>query len=251
MTRVRCDEARHAAVARIDTLPMMAAFVVFGPLGGWLSDRYGARVLATCGILVAALASYLLMTLSADFVLGQFAFYLFLMSAGMGLFSAPNTSQIMSSLPAEHRGSGSGMRATVLYAGMAASQAVFFTVMISSLSQSLGPQLRSGMLASGASDSAASVLGHRPPGGAIFAAILGLRSDHPSRTTGRTGGNAFNRGREIQRPSLLRIPPCTAFLARCSCGAPGLYGEVHFGWRRVLASRIHAGSWREAAPRRG
>jgi MFS family permease len=159
--------------AGIDTMPMMAGFVIFGPLGGWLSDRYGARILATGGILVAAVASYLLMTLPADFALAQFAAYLFLMGAGMGLFSAPNTSQIMSSLPAEHRGSGSGMRATVLNAGMTASQAVFFTVMISTLSQSLGPQLEAGMLASGASASAAALLGHIPAGGAIFAAMLG------------------------------------------------------------------------------
>jgi MFS family permease len=159
--------------AGIDTMPMMGGFVIFGPLGGFLSDRYGARALATGGILVAGLAAALLMTLPADFAIGQFAAYLFLMGAGMGLFSAPNTSQIMSSLPAEHRGSGSGMRATVLNAGMASSQAVFFTVMISSLSQSLGPQLRSGMLAAGASDAAASVLERIPAGGAIFAAMLG------------------------------------------------------------------------------
>lgn len=95
------DTPLHAG---IDTMPLMLGFVVCGPLGGWLSDRYGSRVLATGGILVAGVAAALLMTLPADFNLGLFAAYLALMGAGMGFFSAPNTSQIMGAVPAEQRG---------------------------------------------------------------------------------------------------------------------------------------------------
>ena len=84
------------------------------------------------------------MTLPANFNLGLFAAYLALMGAGMGFFSAPNTSQIMGSVPVEHRGSASGMRAMVLNAGMTASQAIFFTIVIASLSHNLGPTLQSG-----------------------------------------------------------------------------------------------------------
>jgi len=159
--------------AGIYTMPMMAGFVLFGPLGGWLSDRYGARWLATGGILVGAVAAALLMTLPANFSAGQFDGYLLLMGAGMGLFSAPNTAQIMSSLPAEHRGSGSGMRATILNAGMAASQAVFFTTMITSLSRNLGTQLQSGVTAAGAPATVAALIAKMPPGAAVFAAMLG------------------------------------------------------------------------------
>ena len=109
------DTPLHAG---IDTMPLMLGFVVCGPLGGWLSDRYGSRVLATSGILIAGLAAALLMTLPANFNLGLFAAYLALMGAGMGFFSAPNTSQIMGAVPEAHRGSASGMRAMVLNAGM-------------------------------------------------------------------------------------------------------------------------------------
>ena len=77
--------------AGIDTMPLMLGFVVCGPLGGWLSDRYGSRVLATGGILIVGLAAALMTTLPADFNLGLFAAYLALMGAGMGFFSAPNT----------------------------------------------------------------------------------------------------------------------------------------------------------------
>src|ERR1700686_4770839 len=135
------DTPLHAG---IDTMPLMLGFVVCGPIGGWLSDRYGSRILATGGILVTGLAAALMMTLPANFNLALFAGYLALMGAGMGLFSAPNTSQIMSSVPAAHRGSAAGMRAMILNAGMTASQAIFFTIVIASLSHNLGPALENG-----------------------------------------------------------------------------------------------------------
>ena len=159
--------------AGIDTMPLMIGFVVCGPLGGWLSDRYGSRVLATGGILVAGLAAALLMTLPANFNLGLFAAYLALMGAGMGFFSAPNTSQIMGAVPVEHRGSASGMRAMVLNAGMTASQAIFFTIVIASLSHNLGPALQTGATQAGLPSELAQRIASLPPGAAIFAAMLG------------------------------------------------------------------------------
>jgi MFS family permease len=164
------DTPLHAG---IDTMPLMLGFVVFGPLGGWLSDRYGSRVLATGGILIAGLGAALMMTLPANFNLGLFAAYLALMGAGMGFFSAPNTSQIMGSVPEAHRGSASGMRAMVLNAGMTASQAIFFTIVIASLSHNLGPALESGASQAGLPATLAHGIASLPPGAAIFAAMLG------------------------------------------------------------------------------
>ncbi|MGA8922215.1 MAG: MFS transporter, partial [Candidatus Dormiibacterota bacterium] len=164
------DTPLHAG---LDTMPLMIGFVICGPLGGWLSDRYGSRVLATGGILLAGVAAALLMTLPADFNLVQFAAYLALMGAGWGFFSAPNTSQIMGSVPAEHRGSASGMRATVLNAGMTASQAIFFTIVIGSLSRTLAPALQAGATQAGLPPSLAHGISSLPPGAAIFAAMLG------------------------------------------------------------------------------
>ncbi len=165
------DTPLHAG---IDTMPLMIGFVVCGPLGGWLSDRYNAaRILATGGILVAGLAAALLMTLPADFNLVLFAAYLALMGAGMGLFSAPNTSLIMGSVPAEQRGAAAGMRSMVLNAGMTASQAIFFTIVIGSLSQSLGPALQTGSAQAGLPAALAARIASLPPGAAIFSAMLG------------------------------------------------------------------------------
>ncbi len=91
----------------------------------------------------------------------------------MGFFAAPNTAQIMRSVPPEHRGSAAGMRATVLNAGMTASQAVFFSMVIGALAGTLGPCVRSGAIAAGLPSGIASGLATIPPGGAIFSALLG------------------------------------------------------------------------------
>ena len=159
--------------AGIDTMPLMVGFVICGPLGGWLSDRYGTRMLATGGILLVGLSAALLATLPATFNLGLFAVYLALMGGGMGFFSAPNTSQIMGSVPSEHRGAAAGMRSTVLNAGMTASQAIFFTIVIASLAHNLGPALNGGATHAGLPPALAHEISSLPPGAAIFAAMLG------------------------------------------------------------------------------
>ena len=160
-------------LAGIYTMPLMLGFVVCGPFGGWLSDRYGSRLLATGGILLAGVGAALLMTLPADFNLGLFAAYLAIMGAGMGFFSAPNTAQIMGAVPADQRGAASGMRAMVLNAGMTASTAIFFTIVIASLSQNLGPALLAGSSQAGLPPDLAQRIAALPPGAAVFAAMLG------------------------------------------------------------------------------
>jgi MFS family permease len=160
-------------LAGIYTMPLMLGFVVCGPFGGWLSDRYGSRLLATGGILVAGVAAALLMTLPANFNLALFAAYLTLMGAGMGFFSAPNTSQIMGSVPADQRGAAAGMRTMVLNAGMTASTAIFFTIVIASLSNNLGPALLAGAGQAGLPPELAQRIESLPPGAAVFAAMLG------------------------------------------------------------------------------
>jgi MFS family permease len=49
------------------------------------------------------------------------AFYMLLFGAGIGIFSSPNMSSIMSSVPAERRGIGSALRATFFNVGFVIS----------------------------------------------------------------------------------------------------------------------------------
>ena len=63
------------------------------------------------------------------------------------MFSAPNTSAIMSSVPSGQRGVASGMRSTFQNSGTALSIGVFFSLMIAGLAGSLPHTLSAGLQA--------------------------------------------------------------------------------------------------------
>ena len=159
--------------AGIYMLPLTAGFLIAGPISGALSDRYGPRLFATSGLLLAALCFTGLMLLPVDFPYPLFALLIFGNGVGSGLFASPNTSAIMSSVPARHRGSASGMRATFQNSGMALSIGIFFSLMIAGLASSLPRALTSGLTAQGVPASVATHVSHLPPVSTMFAALLG------------------------------------------------------------------------------
>jgi MFS family permease len=159
--------------AGIYLLPLTVAFLVVGPLSGYYSDRFGARTFATGGLVLVAGSFLGLMLLPTDFSYWAFAGLLVLNGIGSGLFSAPNTTAIMNSVPANRRGAASGMRATFFNSGTSLSIGVFFTLMIIGLAQTLPRALTDGLQAHGVSQSVASSIGHQPPVGSLFAAFLG------------------------------------------------------------------------------
>lgn len=159
--------------AGIDTIPQMVGFLVFGPLSGRLSDRFGPRWFATFGMLVSAIGFFLLNTLPPNFHFWTFAFYIFVVGAGMGLFASPNTSAIMSAVPARYRGAASGMRATFMNAGMMLSMGIFFSMVISSLSTGLPSSITRGLSKFALPPTAVHDLAHAPPLSLLFAALLG------------------------------------------------------------------------------
>ena len=133
--------------AGIYLLPLTVAFLVAGPISGALSDRFGARTFATGGLLLVALSFLGLMLLPVDFSYWAFAALLVLNGIGSGLFSAPNTTAIMNSVPAYQRGAASGMRGTFFNAGSSLSIGIFFSLMIAGLAASLPSTLFSGLTA--------------------------------------------------------------------------------------------------------
>jgi MFS family permease len=159
--------------AGIYMVPLTLGFLVGGPVSGWLSDRYGARPFATGGMLVSALSFGLLMLLPADFGFPVFAALLLLNGISVGVFSAPNTTGIMNSVPAADRGSASGMRATFQNTGMVLSIGVFFSLMIVGLSSTLPTSMASQLQANGVSAARAHEIASAPPVGSLFASFLG------------------------------------------------------------------------------
>jgi MFS family permease len=167
------DFATTPLWAGIYMLPLIAGFLVAGPVSGYLSDRYGARPFATGGMLLAALSFGLLELLPVDFHYGSFAALLLLNGIGMGLFSSPNRAAIMNSLPPDQRGAGAGMSATFQNSAMVFSIGVFFSLMIVGLAAGLPGALHDGLVAHGVPEAAASRVAELPPVTSLFAAFLG------------------------------------------------------------------------------
>jgi len=155
-------------------LPLTGGFLIAGPLFGHLSDRYGTRLFATLGMALVAVSFVGLLMLPVNFSYPEFAALLLLSGIGQGMFSAPNTSSVMSSVPAADRGVASGMRATFLNSGMALSIGVFFSLMTAGLAASLPGALTSGLAAQGVPTATAAQVAHLPPVSTLFAAFLGV-----------------------------------------------------------------------------
>jgi MFS family permease len=159
--------------AGIYMIPFTLGFVVAGPISGILSDRYGARWFATGGMLLAAVTYALMMTFPSNFSYPPFGAVMFLSGIGGGLFASPNTSSIMNSVPARHRGAASGMRVTFAQTGMPLSMGLFFTLLVAGLNAKVPAAMLKGLVANGIPAANAAALSHVPPLGYIFAAFLG------------------------------------------------------------------------------
>ncbi|HTX29346.1 MAG TPA: MFS transporter, partial [Streptosporangiaceae bacterium] len=159
--------------AGIYMLPLTAGFLIAGPISGTLSDRYGPKPFATSGLLLAACCFTGLMLIPVVFPYWAFGLLIFGNGIGSGLFAAPNTSAIMSAVPARYRGVASGMRATFQNSGMSLSIGIFFSLMIAGLASTLPRTLSSGLTAQGVPTSVATQVGHLPPVSTMFAALLG------------------------------------------------------------------------------
>ena len=85
--------------AGIFLLPLTAGFLLAGPVSGYLSDRYGVRPFATAGMVLFAVSFIGLLLLPINFPYWEFALLVLLNGIGSGMFAAPNTAAIMSSVP--------------------------------------------------------------------------------------------------------------------------------------------------------
>jgi MFS family permease len=159
--------------AGIYLLPLLIGFVTMGPLSGWLSDRFGARIFSTTGMLIQTVGFILLTILPTNFNYIWFAILLFILGVGQGMFSSPNTSSIMGSVPPEQRGAASGMRATFQNSGSLVSIGIFFSIVTIGLASSLPTTLFSGLTQAGVPATTATTIAHLPPTAALFAAFLG------------------------------------------------------------------------------
>jgi len=196
--------------AGIYLLPITFGFLVAAPIAGTLADRFGARPLTVGGMALMAVSFIALLLIPVNFDYWMFAILVFLNGLGGGIFTAPNTAAIMSSVPPSERGAASGVRATFFNAGSSLSIGIFFSLMIVGLAKTLPDALSHGLQEQGVSASVAHQVANLPPVGSLFAAFLGynpmtklipppvLAALPPQNAAAITGGDFF--------PSLISGP---------------------------------------------
>ena len=204
-------------------LPLTIGFLISAPISGVLSDRFGARLFATGGLVIVALTFVGLLLVPTDFNYWIFATILFVNGIGSGLFISPNMTGIMNSLPADQRGAGSGMMSTLQNSGMALSIGIFFSMLIAGLASSMPTALFGGLTAQNVPANIAGQVANLPPVGTLFAAFLG-----------------YNPMQEVLGPQVLAsLPPGNAATLVGKSFFPNLVtGSFHDGLVVVFAVAI-------------
>ncbi len=160
--------------AGIAMVPLTLGFLLMGPISGIISDRLGARGLASVGLAISGAAFLLLETLPMNFSYPVFAILIFLFAVGMGLFFSPNLASVMNSLPPDQRGAGAGMLNTFQNAATVLSMGLFFTIVTLGLAAALPSHLFHGLSAAGVAAGPARAVANEPPIGSLFSAFLGF-----------------------------------------------------------------------------
>jgi len=97
--------------------------MVFGPVSGWLSDRYGRVLFASIGAAAATLSFVFMLGFDLQTTMGTIALVFVLLGVGAGTFQPANNSIIMGAVSREHLGTASALIATQRQVGIAVGMA--------------------------------------------------------------------------------------------------------------------------------
>lgn len=129
-------------------IPFALSNAALGPIGGWLSDRFGFRSVSVFGVLVLLGALLLFSDLTASSTLLEIGGIEAVSGVGLAFFWPANTSAIMSSTPPAKYGVGSGAMNTFRNTGMVLSFALSLTAATSVIPANIVYQLFVGSLTS-------------------------------------------------------------------------------------------------------
>lgn len=111
--------------------PTSLAQAVVAPVSGWLSDRFGARLLSSVGLAITSVALFLLGQLTAGAHYASVIAYLVLLGLGSGIFNSPNTSEVLGSIPRERYGVAAGFLSMVRNSGQVIGVALAGALLLS------------------------------------------------------------------------------------------------------------------------
>ena len=106
---------------------------LLSPLSGWLSDRFGSRVLSTLGMGIVSVGLLLFSELNAASSGSDTVLRLVVVGVGFGLFSSPNTSAVMGSVRQDKLGVAAGTLGTMRFMGQSIGLALLGMVMAATL----------------------------------------------------------------------------------------------------------------------
>jgi len=129
-------------------IPVSGSLAAFGPVSGWLSDRFGPRPFLFAGLVVSAGGFLWLATIGPAATFYQLTGPLILVGSGMGLFAAPNRAAMMTAVPPTRRGVASGIGTTFVNTGATISLGLTLVIMTSVLSR---PEIQAIFLGTAAS----------------------------------------------------------------------------------------------------
>ena len=98
-------------------LPLPLTIGIMSPIAGRISDRLGARGIASAGMLTIGVALVFLAQIGVDTPIWDVLWRFVLLGIGIGSFLAPNKNSVMSAVDAEHRGIAAGLLGMFKYTG--------------------------------------------------------------------------------------------------------------------------------------
>ncbi len=102
--------------------------VMIAPIAGWMSDRWGSRVLCTAGSFTIVVAQFFIASLNTQSSIARIILPIALSGLGWAIFNSPNQSAILGSVPREKVGVASGMNTTTARTGGAMGIALSATL---------------------------------------------------------------------------------------------------------------------------
>jgi len=138
-----------------------APMALLSPISGWLSDRFGSRLLSTLGMGLVSIGLLLFSGLNGASSALDVISRLVVVGVGFGLFSSPNTSAVMGSVQQEKLGVAAGTLGTMRFMGQSIGLALIGAVMAATLSSQALLAVFAGLTSQGGLEVTEFVLGMR------------------------------------------------------------------------------------------
>lgn len=124
-------------------VPLVGPMLILSALSFWYLPKLGLRLVVFVGLMLVALGFYCMTFLEIDSPYWDLAWPLLILSTGVGFCTAPTTSAIMTSVPDGKQGVASAVNDTTREIGAALGIAFTGSLLASTYTDSLAPQLTS------------------------------------------------------------------------------------------------------------